>query len=83
LELKKLVERILQIMEPYPLETNDSPSMKIFILTSVACILAYFLTKTMGTFKVLLNEPAVETVMDESMEQEEEEEEEEEQEEEQ
>ena len=83
MELKKLVERILQIMEPYPLETNDSPSMKIFILTSVACILAYFLTKTMGTFKVLLNEPAVETVMDESMEQEEEEEEEEEQEEEQ
>ena len=64
-------------MEPYPLETEHSPNMKMFILTSVACILAYFLTKTVATFKVLLNEPVVETVMDESMEEEEEEQEEE------
>lgn len=75
MELKKVVERILQIMEPYPLETEHSPNMKMFILTSVACILAYFLTKTVATFKVLLNEPVVETVMDESMEEEEQEEE--------
>ena len=60
-------------MEPYPLETEDSPSMKMFILTSVACILAYFLTKTVATFKVLLNERVVETEMDEDEEQEEEE----------
>ena len=70
-------------MEPYPLETEHSPSMKMFILTSVACILAYFLTKTVVTFKVLLNEPVVETVMDEEEEEEEQEEEEEEEEEEQ
>ena len=69
-------------MEPYPLETEDSPSMKMFILTSVACILAYFLTKTVATFKVLLNEPVVETVIDEEEEEEEEQEEQEEQEEE-
>ena len=77
MKLKKVVERILQLMEPYPLETEDSPSMKMFILTSVACILAYFLTKTVVTFKVLLNEPVVETVMDEEEEEEDEEQEEE------
>ena len=82
MKLKKVVERILQIMEPYRLETEHSPSMKMFILTSVACILAYFLTKTVVTFKVLLTEPVVETVMDEEEEQEEEQEEQEEQEEE-
>ena len=70
-------------MEPYPLETEHSPSMKMFILTSVACILAYFLTKTVVTFKVLLTEPVVETVMDEEEEEEEEEEQEEEEQEEQ
>ena len=83
MKLKKVVERILQIMEPYPLETEHSPSMKMFILTSVACILAYFLTKTVVTFKVLLIEPVVETVMDEEEEEEEEEEQEEEEQEEQ
>ena len=70
-------------MEPYPLETEHSPSMKMFILTSVACILAYFLTKTVVTFKVLLTEPVVETIMDEEDEEEEEDEADEEQEEEQ
>ena len=65
-------------MEPYPLETEHSPSMKMFILTSVACILAYFLTKTVVTFKVLLTEPVVETVMDEEEEEQQEEQEEEE-----
>ena len=69
-------------MEPYRLETEHSPSMKMFILTSVACILAYFLTKTVVTFKVLLTEPVVETVMDEEEEAEEQEEQEEEEEEE-
>jgi flagellum-specific peptidoglycan hydrolase FlgJ len=54
--------------------------MKMFILTSVACILAYFLTKTVVTFKVLLTEPVVETVMDEEEEEQEEEEEDEEEE---